>query len=76
MLVTKWNPNSNLIAGELSPDEKKIIDAEFSKAKQGDKLEIELLDKKGFISEEKVREVLNKYDVAIRNKILKELGLE
>ncbi len=59
MKINIYNPNNNKISGTLTNTEKKIIDAEFSKAKPGDSLEIELLDKKGFISEEKVKEIIN-----------------
>ena len=55
MRVINYSENSKLISGELTDKEKKIIDDVFNKANPGDKLEIELLDKKDFISEEKVR---------------------
>lgn len=63
MKIIIYDSKSNRISGTLSAAEKKIIDAEFDKAKPGDDLEIELLDKKGFISEKIINDVIEKLQV-------------
>lgn len=58
MKIINYSLDSNVITGELSKSEKKIIDTEFDKIKPGDKLEIEMLDKKGFIEKKIVKDIV------------------
>ena len=73
MKIHIYNPDNGKMSGTLSDAEKKIIDAEFSKAKPGDSLEIELLDKKGFISKE---EVLADIDKELGDDVINRHSLE
>lgn len=71
MKINIYNPDNGKISGTLSSQELIIIDAEFSKVKPGDGMEIELLDKKGFIEEEKISDVLNEVAISdLKNKDL------
>lgn len=80
MKVNVYNPDDNRIAGTLSDPEKKIIDKVFDNIKPGESMEIELLDKKGFISEEKIKTIINVICTHewknCGKRLLNELGLE
>ena len=60
MKIEIFNKDRKSIGGTLTDAEFKIINEVFEKAKPEDVLEIELLDKKGFISEKKVRDIIDK----------------
>ena len=82
MKITVFNPETKNIGGTLTDAEFKIIDEVFKKTNPEDGMEIELLDKKGFIEEKKVRDTIDKAGgykggdwPSIREAIKKELGL-
>lgn len=58
MKISTYNPNTKYISGTLSDKENKIIALEFEKVNPSHHMEIELLDKKGFIEEKKVRDAI------------------